>query len=210
MSETGVTTRERLLQAARELFTTIGYQAATTPVIARHAGVAEGTIYRHFPSKQALFNQAYQEAQQWGMALLRSLSQGPEMPANQRLASLARGWLEQGEQEPAMIRLLLIRDPGGVFDERSRMAASELRQGVERMIALGKQEGVIRAGVVGLWASIWITLIGFAADRVASREWSARHPHALATIDAAWDAIASRSTPTGLTSRVEEIPPSKD
>ena len=34
MAETAATTRERLLEAARELFTTTGYQATTTPILA--------------------------------------------------------------------------------------------------------------------------------------------------------------------------------
>ena len=67
MSEAANTTRDRLLEAARDLFTTVGYHATTTPLLAKRAGVAEGTIYRHFPSKQALLNAAYQETQKWGI-----------------------------------------------------------------------------------------------------------------------------------------------
>ena len=40
-------TRERLVRAALELFTTQGYHASTTTQIATRAGIAEGTIYRH-------------------------------------------------------------------------------------------------------------------------------------------------------------------
>ena len=63
MADNAPTTRDRLLEAARELFTTLGYHATTTPILAKRAGVAEGTIYRHFPSKQALLNAAYQDEQ---------------------------------------------------------------------------------------------------------------------------------------------------
>jgi len=47
-------THQRLVRAALELFTTTGYHLTTTPLIAKKAGVAEGTIYRHFASKQHL------------------------------------------------------------------------------------------------------------------------------------------------------------
>ena len=47
-------TRDRLVRAALELFTTKGYHGSTTPQIAAAAGVAEGTIYRHFQSKEHL------------------------------------------------------------------------------------------------------------------------------------------------------------
>ena len=47
--------RERLLGAARAVFAAKGYQAATTREIAARAGVAELTLFRHFSSKQGLF-----------------------------------------------------------------------------------------------------------------------------------------------------------
>lgn len=50
----GISTREALLAAAAELMAEVGYGAMTTAAVARKAGVAEGTIYRHFESKEAL------------------------------------------------------------------------------------------------------------------------------------------------------------
>jgi AcrR family transcriptional regulator len=48
-------TRERLLAAARELIEEGGYGAASVAAIAERAGVAAGTLYRHFTSKEELF-----------------------------------------------------------------------------------------------------------------------------------------------------------
>lgn len=48
-------TRERLLRAAQELIEEGGYGAASVVAIAERAGVAAGTLYRHFESKEALF-----------------------------------------------------------------------------------------------------------------------------------------------------------
>ncbi|HRP09131.1 MAG TPA: hypothetical protein PLL69_11660, partial [Gemmatimonadales bacterium] len=63
---------------------------------------------------------------------------------------------------------------------------------LDLLVAQGKQEGSIRAGVVELWTLVWLTLVIAAVERVASGEWSIRHPHTLATLDAAWEAIAWR------------------
>jgi AcrR family transcriptional regulator len=197
MSDPEHTTRDRLLEAARELFTTTGYHATTTPILARRAGVAEGTIYRHFPSKQALLNAAYQEVQQWGAASVREVAAGSGQPVGLRLTALGRKWLECAERDPARIRLLLGWRLTRELDEPSRAAAGEVRHGLEHLIAHGKQEGSVRAGVVELWTSVWLTLVTFAAERVASREWTANHPHALATLEAAWEAIAWRPIAVG-------------
>jgi len=197
VTDTAQTTRERLLEAARELFTTTGYHDTTTPILARRAGVAEGTIYRHFPSKQALLNAAYQETQRWGSEMVREVSGGTARSVGERLGALGRTWLEQAEQDPARIRLLLAWRQLRELDELSRAAASELRTGLEHLIALGKQQGTVRAGVVELWAAVWLALVTFAVEKVAGKEWQPTHPHALATLDAAWEAIAWRPITMG-------------
>jgi TetR/AcrR family transcriptional regulator, repressor of fatR-cypB operon len=192
MADAAGATRNRLLEAARELFTTTGYHATTTPMLASKAGVAEGTIYRHFPSKQALLNAAYQETQHWGAATIRDVMTGPPRPARDRLRTLGRVWLETAERDPARIRLLLLWRGNPDLDDASRAAASEWRQALEHLIAVGKQEGSVRSGGVELWTSVWLALAGFAAQRVADREWQAHQGYATATIDAAWEAIAAR------------------
>jgi AcrR family transcriptional regulator len=48
-------TRTRLLRAAGEVLETGGYAAASVAAIAEQAGVATGTLYRHFSSKAELF-----------------------------------------------------------------------------------------------------------------------------------------------------------
>lgn len=197
MPDAARTTRERLLEAARELFTTTGYHATTTPLIAGRAGVAEGTIYRHFPSKQALLNAAYQEVQRWGMAEAQAVAGGPARNVGDRLRDLGRRWVDAAERDPARVRLLLSWKLPAELDEASRVATTEFRRALEHLIAVGKQEGSVRAGVVELWTSVWLTLATFAADKVAGREWTAGHPHTAATLDAAWEAIAWRPITMG-------------
>ncbi|WP_214406875.1 TetR/AcrR family transcriptional regulator [Pseudonocardia lacus] len=46
--------RERVLEAARELFAASGLAVPLDDIAAR-AGVGPGTVYRHFPTKEALF-----------------------------------------------------------------------------------------------------------------------------------------------------------
>ena len=46
--------RDRVLQAARDAFAELGFAAPLDEIAAR-AGVGAGTVYRHFPTKEALF-----------------------------------------------------------------------------------------------------------------------------------------------------------
>ena len=52
-------TRERLLDAARQLIEEGGYGTASVIAIAERAGLAAGTLYRHFGSKQELFVEVF-------------------------------------------------------------------------------------------------------------------------------------------------------
>lgn len=55
------TTRARLLDAALACLVAHGYAGASTAVVAKHAGVSQGALYKHFPSKAVL----------WGLAAAR-------------------------------------------------------------------------------------------------------------------------------------------
>jgi AcrR family transcriptional regulator len=52
--------RQRLLAAARTAFTEHGAEASLDD-IARRAGVGSGTLYRHFPTRQALVEAVYRD-----------------------------------------------------------------------------------------------------------------------------------------------------
>ncbi len=64
VSTPGAATRERLLRAAAGIVAREGMAAATTAAIAAEAGVAEGTLYRHFESKDDLLVAAYRQMKQ--------------------------------------------------------------------------------------------------------------------------------------------------
>lgn len=57
-------TRERIVRAATELVARGGYREAQVAEVARRAGVATGTVYRHFPSKAELAAEVFRAASQ--------------------------------------------------------------------------------------------------------------------------------------------------
>lgn len=52
-------TEDKILNASVGLFSQKGYTAVTTKEIAKEAGVSEMTLFRHFESKQNLFEKAF-------------------------------------------------------------------------------------------------------------------------------------------------------
>src|SRR4051794_22112785 len=57
-------TREGIVRAATELVARGGYREAQVAAVAQRAGVATGTVYRHFPSKADLLTEVFRVASQ--------------------------------------------------------------------------------------------------------------------------------------------------
>ncbi len=56
-----LSTREKILESALKLFSQKGYLGATTRQIANDAGIAEVTLFRHFPTKERLLEEVFQK-----------------------------------------------------------------------------------------------------------------------------------------------------
>jgi AcrR family transcriptional regulator len=52
--KTELNTHDKILQAAQKLFARHGYDGTTTKELAEKAGIAEGTLFRHFANKKAI------------------------------------------------------------------------------------------------------------------------------------------------------------
>lgn len=184
-------TRQRLQRAALELFASAGYRGTTTPALARGAGVAEGTIYRHFTGKQHLYNVVYQATQSWATDLVAEVDQDHGPDARRRLERVARRLTESADRDPAAVHMLLARPARGLLDDTSRLAAGRFNAAVERIVAEGKAAGTVRAGPADLWATVWLEVVALALHRIVRQEWQPDSPHTTQTLEAAWAAIAA-------------------
>ncbi|HEX2219666.1 MAG TPA: TetR/AcrR family transcriptional regulator, partial [Gemmatimonadales bacterium] len=142
----GEATRQRLLRAALDLYTTVGFRATTTPAIAARAGVAEGTIYRHFSGKEHLLNEVYRNAQRWGAGLVKEAEPNGNHSVSQRLETIARSLLDAAARDPSLTRMLLRSRDEQHLDERSREAAREFRDALRQVVAAGESQGLVRQG----------------------------------------------------------------
>ncbi|MBD2079413.1 TetR family transcriptional regulator [Leptolyngbya sp. FACHB-17] len=100
-----MTTRQRLIQAALELFTAHGVTETTTKQIAELAEVNEVTLFRHFGNKHGLLLAAIEEAAvftELGQTLVQQADQADYI--DQALKEYATTCLEALERVPEMVR----------------------------------------------------------------------------------------------------------
>lgn len=132
--------RERIVGAALAQVADGGYTSASVQAVAGRAGVATGSVYRHFPSKVELFGEVFRRQANQELGVLEEIATH-DSPALERLAeateTLARRALasptlayaqiaEPVEQEVEAERLVLRR---GYRDAFARILADGIERG---------------------------------------------------------------------------------
>ncbi len=79
--------RARIVRAAHELIARGGYREASIAAVARRAGVATGSVYRHFASKAELFAEVFRSASGREVDAVAAAAAGASGPAPQRIAA---------------------------------------------------------------------------------------------------------------------------
>src|SRR5919198_3317450 len=91
--------RERIVDAALTQLAEGGYASASVVSVARRAGVATGSVYRHFPSKGDLFAEVLRRAAQREVDVLIELGHRT-MPVRERLAAWVEAFVHRALAEP--------------------------------------------------------------------------------------------------------------
>ncbi|MZD10305.1 TetR family transcriptional regulator [Streptomyces sp. SID5785] len=136
--------RDALLTAAREAFLA-GDTDAHVEEIARRAGVAVGTLYRHFDTREALVGEVYrQEVAELCEAPARLLA---ERPADEALHAFLLLLVQHSATSKGMGEALeaITATDSPVFDE----ARGDMEAALEELLTAGVEAGLLRAGFSG-------------------------------------------------------------
>jgi AcrR family transcriptional regulator len=98
-------TKEKILDAGLSLFSKKGYLGATTKEIAKKAGVAELTLFRHFSSKERLFEEAIKR-RSFLPALKSLLPELKDLAYPEALIEIANRYLERLSERRDLIRIM--------------------------------------------------------------------------------------------------------
>ncbi|MDW3095741.1 MAG: TetR/AcrR family transcriptional regulator [Gammaproteobacteria bacterium] len=93
-----MSTRDKIVTAAVELFIKQGISKTTTKEIAASASVAEGSIYRYFPSKEQLAWQVFKEYHQY-LATQLQLSVAKDNQLKDKIHSLVSCFLKLADDD---------------------------------------------------------------------------------------------------------------
>lgn len=133
--------RQELVSAARELYQSGSYKQVTMRDLMEKLGIAKGTIYHYFRSREELFEAVVEDIINEDVARREALVEATPGPALEKLRVL----LTSGSIADHHAGLLEdLHDPGNVGIHTRLLAVAVERQAlvIERLIRLGCDEGV--------------------------------------------------------------------
>ncbi len=137
-------TRQTLKDAALRCFGELGYGSTSIGAITTEAGVAHGTFYVHFASKEAAFDELLSDFYQgFTHEVIPILGELTDAPLSEVIRDLAVVFFDYGERHRAFVESYVQRAATG-------LSLTELRDGVSpsfvNTLSIGLAEAARRAG----------------------------------------------------------------
>jgi AcrR family transcriptional regulator len=165
-----VRNRERLLAAAVSVLSSGSGADVTLEAIARNAGVGIGTLYRHFPTREALIEAAYRNE------LTRLCEAAPELRRTLPADEATRSWMDRfvdymtTKQGMADALRTVIASGGNPF----ATSRDQLLTALTGLLDAGAAAGLLRADVDPADVLASLSGVSLAAGGPAQREQAGR------------------------------------
>ncbi|MGA2908762.1 MAG: TetR/AcrR family transcriptional regulator [Terracidiphilus sp.] len=164
------TTRERILEAARELFAEMPYDKVGISGIVKRAGIAQGTFYIHFDSKQEVIHALADEI----LGRLQRIIDRVARETRTTIEFIAKMMKEAPEALLPYRALMRIFDPEMLFFQRETTPPSAFRtpllDTLIRLIRRDQRAGVVPADVNAEIAARFVVSIFDRIERDGTRE----------------------------------------
>jgi AcrR family transcriptional regulator len=134
--------RQRLLDAALQVYAERGADDASLDEIARRAGVGIGTLYRHFPTRQALLEAVYRDQVEELCTVARELHD--EAPPEQALERWLRALMAFATTKKNLSSSLM---SGPNKSEVATSCSAMVREAATKLLAEAQRTGQVRGDV---------------------------------------------------------------
>ena len=169
--------RDAILRAAIDVFAERGFFSAQVADIARAAGVAAGTVYLYFKSKDDLLVSIFDRSMREGLTLGRAAVADLDDP-RERLRRLARGHLARlgGDRNLAIVFQVELRQSTKFMERFSATLLRDYLGLIRDAIADGQRAGIFRADIK---ATVAAKIFFGALDEMATNWILSRRRYAL-------------------------------
>ncbi|WP_199443090.1 TetR/AcrR family transcriptional regulator [Umezawaea beigongshangensis] len=159
--------RARIVEAARDAVA--GSDEFKLNAVAKRAGVGQGTLYRHFPTREALLAEVYRFDVEELVAAAPAL-----LAEHDPITALAR-WFDRLVDYARVKRGVLAAVEAGVWQELSAHGLGPIGDAITALLDAGRAAGAVRSDVD---ARDVVLLLGY-LTRLDEQEWDTRARHLL-------------------------------
>lgn len=152
--------REAILTAAGEILAERGYAGCSVSAVAEQAGVATGTVYRHFPGKAELVVELFRNVVNHEVEAVRQAAERPGSPA-ERVAAIVETFAERALKVPRQAYALLAEPVDAPIEAERIVFRRVFRDELARHIREGVRTGELPPQDADLTAA---ALVGGAAE----------------------------------------------
>ena len=145
--------KQALLEAAIELFAKDGFWHTTTANIAKHAGVATGTLFTYFPTKNDLLDEVYLMIKREALAEVQREPK-PQGSFEAVFKGIHTRLLKWGSANPKKFQLMLQLRQGNQVSQRIHETIEDDWKESYDWIKLGQHEGKLASFPTNLLLSI--------------------------------------------------------
>lgn len=144
--------RDALMAAATRVIAAQGLSAPTA-VIAREAGVSNGSLFTYFETKTALFSQLYLELKT-GMAAASLEGLPVEAPLHAQFSGMWSNWMRWAMSNPGKRRALALLSVSGDIAPESRAASHQAMADIAGMLERARSGGPMRDAPMDFVSSV--------------------------------------------------------
>jgi AcrR family transcriptional regulator len=152
--------RQRIVDAAHELIARGGYGEAQVAAVAERAGVATGTVYRHYPSKADLFAEVFRAASQREVNAMAAAAESVCGSAPERIAAGVEVFARRALRGRRMAYALLAEPVDPAVEAERLVFRRAYRDVLAGVIADGVAAGELPEQEVEVSASALVGAIG--------------------------------------------------
>ncbi|MEU0508315.1 MULTISPECIES: TetR/AcrR family transcriptional regulator [Amycolatopsis] len=152
--------REAILTAAGEILAERGYAGCSVSAVAEQAGVATGTVYRHFPGKAELVVELFRNVVNHEVEAVRQAAERPGSPA-ERVAAIVETFAERALKVPRQAYALLAEPVDAPIEAERIVFRRVFRDELARHVREGVRTGGLPPQDADLTAA---ALVGGAAE----------------------------------------------
>ena len=149
-----------MLRAAVELLAEHGYAGCSMAAVAERAGIATGSVYRHFSSKTQLAVELFRTVVSGEVAAVTAAATDPALPPQRRVTAVVETFATRALKAPRLAYALLAEPVDPAVDTERLVFRLAFRDMIAAQVAAGIATGALPAQDPELTAAALVGAVG--------------------------------------------------